>query len=80
MLSVGKLTIFNRFLEIFALKYGSFSPKVDGNVILSKSVSGYFRTKKKHFLYCHEAEARGGGLKIIFFAASLTLERFFFLM
>ena len=27
MLSVGKLTVFNSFLEIFALKYGSFSLK-----------------------------------------------------
>ena len=28
VLSVGKLTVFNRFLEIFAKKYGSFSPKI----------------------------------------------------
>ena len=27
-LSDGKLTVFNRFLEIFTLKYGSFSPKI----------------------------------------------------
>ena len=28
MLSVSKLTIFNRFLEIIAYKYGSFSSKI----------------------------------------------------
>ena len=28
VLSVGKLTVFNRFVEIFAYKYGPFSPKI----------------------------------------------------
>ena len=45
MLSVGKLTVFNRFPEIFANKYGSFSPKIGKKKQLSKSVCGYFKTK-----------------------------------
>ena len=35
------------FLEIFAKKYGSFSPKIMEKKKLSKSVSGYFKTKKR---------------------------------
>ena len=27
-MSVGKLPVLNRFLEIFACKYGSFNPKI----------------------------------------------------
>ena len=44
MLSVGKLTIFNRFLEIFAKMYGSCRPKI----VEKKFVSGFFKTDKFH--------------------------------
>ena len=58
-LSLGKLTVFNRFLEIFAQKYGSFSPKIAEKKMLSKSVSGYYKTKKKALLY---TKPRGRGV------------------
>ena len=43
MLPVGKFTILNRFLEIFASIYGSFSLKIEENFLLSKLVSDYFK-------------------------------------
>ena len=55
-MSVIKLSVFNRFLEIFAYKYGK---KLWGEK-RSKSVSGYFKTV--------ECQLK----KNLFFAASLT--------
>ena len=62
-----------KFLKTFALKYGSFSPKIVENfLLLSKSVSGYFK-----FLMATKPRGGGKGLsglytkKKTFFAASL---------
>ena len=46
------------FVTIFAKKYRYFSPKFGGEKKLSKSVSGYFKTKKTD---CHYARGPGGG-------------------
>ena len=48
VLTVGKLTVFNRFFEIFSLKiWLFFSPEIVERKKWSKSVSGNFKTKKK---------------------------------
>ena len=46
MFSVGRLTISNRFLEIIAYLYGSYSPEIGEKISLSKSFSGHLKRKK----------------------------------
>ena len=61
VLSIGKITIFNRFLKYLpGLKLWLFYSKKK----MSKSVSGYFKTKQKSS-YCHYAEGGGGATKNI---------------
>ena len=51
----GKITVFNRFLDIFAYKYSFFSPKIVENcqkVERDKGLSG-IETKKKLRLPLH---------------------------
>ena len=47
MLSDDKVVIFFDRLQYLAKKYGSFSPKNFGKIFLTKSVFGYFKTKKE---------------------------------
>ena len=59
---MGKLTVFNRFLEIFAEKYGSFRPKIVERKICPLRRGGGL----KALVDCPLK-------KNLFFAASLTI-------